>query len=235
VLRFDDNTAGVSIADRRVDAWGTFFRLAHFPFERHLGDAMIPARTETAAFGRQAPSNLTSSDASLVTRIAGGDQLALRALSARHQIRLYRFLVRTVRDERLAEELLSDVFLAVWRQAAQFERRATVSTWLLAIGRYKALTALRRRSEVELDSEMARTVPDTADDPEISLQKKDLGEVLRRCVAALSPAQGQIIDLVYYQEKSINEVALIVGIPEATVKTRTFYARKRLAELVEAA
>ncbi len=195
---------------------------------------MMFAQTGAGASGWQA-ANITSSDESLVTRIAGGDQLALRALSARHQVRLYRFLVRFVRDERLAEELLSDVFLEVWRQAAQFEARGTVSTWLLAIGRYKALTALRRRTEVTSDNEMAHTVADTADDPEISLQKKNLGNVLRKCVATLSPAQGQIIDLVYYHEKSISEVALIVGIPEATVKTRMFYARKRLAELVEAA
>jgi RNA polymerase sigma-70 factor, ECF subfamily len=128
-----------------------------------------------------------------------------------------------------------DVFLDGWRHAAQFEGRATVSTWLLAIGRYKALSALRRRTEVSLDDKMACTIPDSADDPEVSLQKKDTGEALRKCVAALSPAQGQIIDLVYYREKSIGEVAEIVGIPEATVKTRMFYARKKLAELVRAA
>jgi RNA polymerase sigma-70 factor (ECF subfamily) len=138
-----------------------------------------------------------------------------------------------VRDERLAEELLSDVFLSVWRHAAQFEARATVSTWLLAIGRFSALSAMRRRTEVSLDDQIACELPDSTDDPEISLQKKDAGEVLRKCVAALTPAQGQIIDLVYYHEKSISEVAQIVGISEATVKTRMFYARKKLAELVE--
>jgi RNA polymerase sigma-70 factor (ECF subfamily) len=162
-----------------------------------------------------------------------GDQIALRELFARHQVRLYRFLVRMVRDERLAEELLSDVFLSVWRHAAQFEARATVSTWLLAIGRFSALSAMRRRTEVSLDDQIACELPDSTDDPEISLQKKDAGEVLRKCVAALTPAQGQIIDLVYYHEKSISEVAQIVGISEATVKTRMFYARKKLAELVE--
>jgi RNA polymerase sigma-70 factor (ECF subfamily) len=86
-----------------------------------------------------------------------------------------------------------------------------------------------------MDDKMACALPDTADDPEVSLQKKDTGEVLRKCVAALSPAQGQIIDLVYYHEKSIGEVAAIVGIPKATVKTRMFYARKNLAELMRAA
>jgi RNA polymerase sigma-70 factor, ECF subfamily len=197
---------------------------------------MICAQTRTATeVPVQRATGNPSSDDTLITRIAGGDQLAMRALVARHQVLLYRFLVRMVRDEALAEELLSDVFLEVWRHAEQFEGRATVSTWLLAIGRYKALSALRRRIEVELDDEMAAAIADPTDDPEILLQKKHSGEVLRRCVTALSPAQGQIIDLVYYHEKSISEVAEIVGIPEATVKTRMFYARRKLAELVQAA
>ena len=197
---------------------------------------MIFAQTGTAAvWPLQASAGNTSSDEVLITRISGGDQLAMRTLFARHQVLLYRSLVRIVRDETLAEELLTDVFLDVWRHAAQFEGRATVSTWLMAIGRCKALSALRRRTDVALDDEMAATIADSTDDPEILLQKKHRGEVLRRCVTALSPAQGQIIDLVYYHEKSISEVAEIVGIPEATVKTRMFYARRKLAELVRAA
>jgi RNA polymerase sigma-70 factor (ECF subfamily) len=197
---------------------------------------MISTQTGTATvLPRQTAADKTSSDETLITQIAGGDELAMRTLFARHQVRLYRFLVRIVRDETLAEDLLSDVFLDVWRQAAQFEARAAVSTWLLAIGRYKALSALRRRTDVELDDEMASTIADPADAPEILLQKRDSGEVLRQCVAALSPAQAQIIDLVYYHEKSVSDVAEIVGIPEATVKTRMFYARRKLAELVQAA
>ena len=64
---------------------------------------------------------------------------------------------------------------------------------------------------------------------------KNSSKILRQCVAALSTAHGEIIDLVYYRENSVGEVAKIVGIPEATVKTRMFYARKQLATLVTAA
>ena len=81
----------------------------------------------------------------------------------------------------------------------------------------------------------ASLVVDPADNPETAMQKKNTGEVLRQCVAGLSPAHGQIIDLVYYHEKSVSEVAEILAIPEATVKTRMFYARKRLGDLVMAA
>jgi len=176
-----------------------------------------------------------SSDETLIARIAGGDQLAMRTLFARHRVALYRWLLRIVGDETLAEDLLSDVFLDVWRQAGSFKGRAAVSTWLLAIARFKALSARRRRIDAELDERIASTVADPADDPEAALQKKSRSELLRESLASLSPEHGEVIDLVYYHGKSVREVADIVGVAEATVKTRMFYARKKLAELVETA
>jgi RNA polymerase sigma-70 factor (ECF subfamily) len=92
---------------------------------------------------------------------------------------------------------------------------------------------LRRRGEEELDDEAAAAIEDQADDPEVTLAKKDKGAVLRQCLTKLSAEHREIIDLVYYHEKSVEEVAGIVGIPEATVKTRMFYARKKLSELLK--
>src|SRR2546423_6109425 len=130
----------------------------------------------TAAFTRAgsaaasppyAAASETSSDKTLIGRIADGDRLAMRTLFARHRIALYRWLLRLVRDEALAEDLLSEVFLDVWRQAAAFEARSSVSTWLLAIARYKALSARRRRVDAELDDHIASTVADPADGPDL--------------------------------------------------------------------
>jgi len=177
----------------------------------------------------------TSSDEMLIRRIAEGDQLAMRTLFGRHRVPLYRWLLRLVGDDALAEDLLSDVFLDVWRQAAAFEARSSVSTWLLAIARYKALSARRRRTDAELDEKIASKVADPADDPEVVLQKKTRAELLRHALARLSPEHGEVIDLVYFHGKSVKEVAEIVGIAEATVKTRMFYARKKLADFVAAA
>jgi RNA polymerase sigma-70 factor (ECF subfamily) len=176
-----------------------------------------------------------TSDEVLIGRIASGDRLAMQVLYARHHVRVYRFVLRLVSDPTTAEELISEVFLDVWRQANRFEGRSAVSTWLLAIARFKALSALRRRSDEELDEDAAAAIEDTSDDPEIALQKKDKGEILRKCLTALSPDHREIIDLVYYHEKSIEEVAEVLKIPENTVKTRMFYARKKLAELLKAA
>jgi RNA polymerase sigma-70 factor, ECF subfamily len=175
----------------------------------------------------------TTSDEVLIGRIAGGDRLAMQVLFARHHVRVYRFVLRLVRNEAAAEDLISEVFLDVWRQAAKFEGRSAVSTWMLSMARFKALSTLRRRTEEELDDETAGTIEDTQDDPETALAKKDKGAALRQCLERLSAEHREIVDLVYYHEKSVAEVASMVGIPEATVKTRMFYARKKMSELLK--
>jgi RNA polymerase sigma-70 factor (ECF subfamily) len=176
-----------------------------------------------------------TSDEALIGRIASGDRLAMQVLFARHHVRVYRFVLRLVRDEWKAEDLISEVILDVWRQADRFEGRSTVSTWLLAIARFKALSALRRKPDEELDDESAAAIEDDADDPEVALAKKDRSAVIRKCLTGLSAEHREIIDLVYYHEKSVEEVAEIVGIPQNTVKTRMFYARKKLGEMLQAA
>jgi RNA polymerase sigma-70 factor, ECF subfamily len=152
---------------------------------------------------------------------------------ARHRTSIYRWLLRFVSNETLAEDLLSEVFLDVWRQAGRFECRSSVSTWLMSIARHKALSACRRRTDAELDEKIEATIADPADGPEVALQEKDRDELLRRALTRLSPERRQVIDLVYYHEKSVDEVAQILDVPPATVKTRMFYARKKLAELVQ--
>ena len=169
----------------------------------------------------------------LVERAAAGDRLAMQILYARHHVRVYRFALRFVNDAAAAEDLTSEVFLEVWKHAGRFEGRSQVSTWLLSIARYKALAALRRRDD-PLDDEVACKIPDSADGPEVILQKESASAILRQCLTQLSPAHREIIDLVYYHEKSVAEVAEIIGAPQNTVKTRMFHARKRIAALLDA-
>jgi RNA polymerase sigma-70 factor, ECF subfamily len=178
----------------------------------------------------------TSSDEILIEEIAAGSKPAMHALFARHRTYVYRWLLRFVSSETLAEDLLSEVFLDVWRQAARFQRRSSVSTWLLSIARHKALSARRRRTEgAELDEKIETTIADPANDPEVALQEKDRGELVRRALMQLSPEHREVIDLVYYHEKSVDEVAHILDVPSATVKTRMFYARKKLADVINGA
>lgn len=174
-----------------------------------------------------------TSDEMLLQSIAKADRTAMHVLYSRHNVRVYRFVLRMVRDTTMAEDLVSQVFLDVWRTASQFEGRSQVSTWLLSIARFKALTALRQRKHEDIDQDDVLEIADEADTPEASLDRSNTSAILRACVAKLSPAHREIINLVYYHEKSVEEVAGIVGIPEATVKTRMFYARKKLSELLK--
>src|SRR2546422_4737463 len=176
-----------------------------------------------------------TSDEALIELIADGDKRAMQVLYARHNVRVYRFIVRLTGNVSLAEDLVSEVFLDVWRQAEGFESKSQVSTWLLAIARYKALSALRRRTDERLDDRMAATIADTADDPETVMHTKDRNAIVQKCLTWLSPAHREVIDLVYYHEKSVDEVARIVGVPAATVKTRMFYARNKMADLLKQA
>lgn len=173
-----------------------------------------------------------TSDEVLLGLIASGDKDAMRLLYARHNVRVFRFLTRLVGNEASAEDLMNEAFVEVWRNAGRFEARSQVSTWILAIARYKALASLRRRTFDALDEEAYETVADTADDPEIAAAKNERSAILQECLKQLSTAQRQVVDLVYYHEQSIDEVAEIIGVPQSTVKTRVFYARKRIAELM---
>lgn len=173
-----------------------------------------------------------TSDEALIARIAGGDELAMQVLFGRHQVRVYRFILRLVRNPATAEELVSEVFLEVWRQAGKFEGRSKATTWMLGMARLMALSTFRHR-ERQLDEGAAEQIEDDADTPETDLAKRDKAAVMRECMTRLSVEHREIVDLVYYHEKSVRECSEIIGIPEATVKTRMFYARQKLSELLK--
>ena len=190
----------------------------------------ISTTLSTASAAR--PRSQATSDEALMGRIAQGDRLAMEVLYARHHVRVFRFVLRLIGDESLAEDLATEVFLDVWRHADRFEGRSAVSTWVLGIARFKALSARRRRAVELFDEEIGKTIEDPADDPAIVLEKNDTSMVIRNCLKRLAPHHREIIDLAYYHEKSLEEVAAIVGIPKNTVKTRMLRARMRLAGLL---
>jgi RNA polymerase sigma-70 factor (ECF subfamily) len=171
-------------------------------------------------------------DENLIKAIAAGNQLAMRTLYARHHVQIYHFIVRLGCDTDRAEDVVSEVFLTVWRQAGTFESRSQVSTWIMSIARFKALTAISRRREPQLDEESMEMVLDDADTPEQTVLHTDRRAQLRSCIAQMSPDHREVIDLVYYHDLPVEEVAKLLNIPKNTVKTRMFYARKHLARLL---
>jgi RNA polymerase sigma-70 factor, ECF subfamily len=196
-----------------------------------LATAQVGAVERTIAPAR----NSDTSDEALVRAIAAGDRQAMAALYARHNVRVYRFILRLTGNTATAEDLVSEVFLDVWRSAPRFEAKSSVPTWLLAIARYKALSVMRQRIDAPLDERVAASVEDGADDPETVADTATRSEIIRKCLMQLSAAHREVMDLAYYHDKSVDEVAQIVGISPNTVKTRMFYAREKLGGLLRAA
>ncbi|RLP27660.1 sigma-70 family RNA polymerase sigma factor [Mesorhizobium sp. YM1C-6-2] len=182
-----------------------------------------------------ATSAAQQTDRELVERVAGGDRAAVRLLFMRHHARVYRFAARQTGSELMADDITNEVFLELWRQAPAFQGRSEVSTWLLGIARFKALSALRKRKEEAIDEDEAAAIPDTGDTPEVAVMKDDKATALKRMVNALPEEHRTVIDLAYYHAKSVVEIAEVLQIPVATVKTRMFYARKKLGEALQAA
>jgi RNA polymerase sigma-70 factor (ECF subfamily) len=94
---------------------------------------------------------------------------------------------------------------------------------------------MRARLDMQLDGEMATAIADPGDDAETTANKRDRCAIIQRCLSKLSPLHREVLDLVYYHEKSVDEVAQIIRAPANTVKTRVFYARKRMGNLLKAA
>jgi RNA polymerase sigma-70 factor (ECF subfamily) len=177
-----------------------------------------------------APAEL--SDKALVQLMVDEDKRALKLLYMRHHDRVRRFVMSLTGNESTAEEVVNEVFLEVWRHAGQFEGRSQVSTWLMAIARFKTISECRRRSEAQLDERSAAVIEDPSDTPAVSMDKRERSDILQKCLAKLTPLHREVINLIYYQGKKIEEVAQFTGAPVSTIKTRMHYARSRMADLL---
>jgi RNA polymerase sigma-70 factor, ECF subfamily len=173
-----------------------------------------------------------SSDQALITAVAYADRKAMQLLFGRFKTPVYRFARRLGADHGAAEDIVSEVFLDVWRKAGTFKGQSSVSTWLLAITRNKAIALSRRRDVEPLDDDSIERIEDESDGPETVCQKQQVRSILQASLKRLAPVHREIIDLVYYHDRSIQEVAHILNIPSSTVKTRMFYARSRLAQML---
>jgi RNA polymerase sigma-70 factor, ECF subfamily len=201
-----------------------------------ISGAMRPQSSQTSGSPilRSRAAHWPALDQALLQSIANGSEHAMRMLFARHNVSVYRFLIRLGVDTTIAEDLVSEVFFAAWRQAGRYQGRSQVSTWLLAIARNKAISIQRRRPPEQLDGTL-EFIPDPHPDPEAAMQLTERSELLFRCLNQLSHDHREIIDLVYYHDRSVHEVAEIIGISQNTARTRMYYARKRLATLLSQA
>ena len=167
----------------------------------------------------------------LVALVAMEDTRAFEALYRAYHPRLRRFLRGMVRQANLVDEVLDDTMLVAWRKAHTFDATSRVSTWLFAIAYRQALKALRRVDWAMPDPAEDPPAPRDAE-PDHELAHAQLRARLDAVMAQLSPEHRAVIELTYFQGHSCREIADIVGCPVATVKTRMFYARRHMKDLL---
>ena len=186
----------------------------------------------TGAIAKLTPKTLA--DHELLVAISARHAGAMEEFFDRYERQVYRFILRTFKDEGLAEDVTAETFCELWRAAAaSFKGQSRVSTWLLAIARNIAISTLRRRSEQAIDEVDTLNIEDVGDNPEVATARKERDAIVAHCLKSLSPAYRQLIDFFYFQDKSIAEVAELIGVPANTVKTRMFRARSLMGQLLK--
>ncbi len=189
---------------------------------RGSADVEEPARVENGP--------VAEADLALIRRVAGQDREAFEILYRRYYTRLYHYLRHLLRREEIVCEILNDVMIVVWQRAETFEARSKPSTWILGIAHNKAMKALARISRAP--RRVAPEVVDTLEDPAPVNERarRELIMILRSALEGLSAEQRVVIELTCQYGYSYKEISRLTGVPVNTVKTRMFYARKRLRE-----
>ncbi len=174
-------------------------------------------------------------DRGLLERVAARDKIAFETFFRAHGSGVHRFVRDLVRDDGLAEELTSDVMVEVWRNAGRYGGRSRVRTWVFGIAHQKAIDAMRKRRATFVPLDDLLGVPAGAETPEEVALRADDRRRLDAALASLSAEHRAVLELTYVEGFSQKEIAEIVGVPVATVKTRAFYAKQRLRDALATA
>jgi len=181
---------------------------------------------------RETPEPCEVTERALLADIARGEQEALVVLYRRYQRSLFVYLLRLLRDEGLAEEVLQDVIVALWQGANSFAGLSRVSTWVFGIARRQALQAARRRHLPLAAPEACQEARDEGQDAERVTFTLALQEDLEAALERLSPIHREALELALSQGFSYEEIALITAVPVGTVKSRVNQARRLMRQML---
>jgi RNA polymerase sigma-70 factor (ECF subfamily) len=177
-----------------------------------------------------------AADAELLRRVSAGDRSAVDDLYQRFRRPAFALARRVLGDDALAEDVLQDVFLSVWRDSSGFDlARGSVSAWLLTLVHHRAVDAVRReeshrRRQTRAEDDLALAAPNRADDVEEQAEAGVAAARVRTALGALPQAQREALTLAYYGGYTQREVAALTGAPLGTVKTRMLTGMRRLKD-----
>ena len=172
----------------------------------------------------------TRDDPDLLRACSSGDEHALGSLYDRYGKVAYGVALRVLRDPALAEDAVQEAFLAVWRQAATYDRaRGKTSTWILTLVHRRAVDLVRRQQRfnglpVELKAATPQHAVESADE-HVAVRSE-----VQAALRTLSSAEREVLDLAYWGGLTQSEIATALGIPSGTVKSRTFNALAKLRD-----
>ena len=165
----------------------------------------------------------------LLSAIAANDQKAFRRLYDLTHQKIYFFVCRLVKETQLAEDVVMETYTAVWKSAKKFQGRSKVQTWIFGIARNLAMNALKkRRPEYAIDD-----FPQLATDGGVDVAGMERKAVIAKGLLKISDKHREVLDLVFFQGFTYVEIADILKVSENTVKTRVFYAKKSLYQILE--
>lgn len=180
----------------------------------------------------QPPKGSQEDEAWLIRQVAEHDHCAFEVLYQRYTPRLMSFLMRYLGCAALCEEVLHEVLLIVWEQAASFHATTAVSTWIFGIARHKALQARTAEAKRQRAAIPTLSAWRTEDIPETNVLQQMQACALEQALLRLPSDQRTALTLVYYQGCSYRETAVRTGYPVSTVRSQVRYARRRLATLL---
>ncbi len=172
-----------------------------------------------------------------IKRISTGSSDAFKALYTDQQPIMLRYAAGLLAGDRdAAMDAVDEAFMEIWRHADRYSGNGSAQGWIRHIVRNKAIDWLRKQRERPLKSEAEQAVfenhADDADTPAQAAEKHSTANELRAALTRLSIDHREVVWLCYFEEKSLSEIAALVGCPENTVKTRLFHARKQLAGIL---
>lgn len=163
----------------------------------------------------------------LLKAIAARDETAIAAFYQLYEACIYRFVLSRLNDPHAAADILNEVMMEVWKSAHKFEGRSKLRTWLLGITHFKVLDHYRARKQHdhdEVDEQLADESPAVQQDK--LLEAAQDARLLQQALARLSPEHRQVLHLAFFEDMSYSEIGEVMGVPEGTVKSRIFHAKK---------
>lgn len=166
-------------------------------------------------------------DKELLSQVAGGDMVAMKAVYEGHADAVQRFILTRLRDHFEVADIVHNTMLEVWRSAERFEGRSSARSWILSIARNKTVDHIRKQSRVDLGNDDTE-VPDDSPTAEAVLSATQDAQRVRACVDELPDHHRSAVHLAFFEDMTYGDIAKVQDAPEGTIKTRIYHAKKLL-------